>query len=82
MLAAVSYGWSFISDGFYQGEEGAQYINMLEFWRDWKVIMGNWPKTGWKLVYALPALLGQQAVILLNCILSAFTAFLCIRFVY
>jgi len=75
LLAAVSYGWSFISDGFYQGEEGAQYINMLNFWKDWKVILGNWPKTGWKLVYALPALLGQQAVILLNCILSAFTAF-------
>lgn len=75
VLAAVSYIWAVVSDGFYQGEEGAQYINMLDFWTDWKVILGNWAKTGWKLVYVVPALLGQPAVLALNCLLSAFTGF-------
>lgn len=75
VLAAISYAWSKMSNGFYQGEEGAQYINMLDFWTDWKVILGNWAKTGWKLVYVFPALLGKPAVLGFNCSLSAFTAF-------
>jgi hypothetical protein len=75
VLAAISYIWAGVSDGFYQGEEGAQYINMLDFWTNWKVILGNWAKTGWKLVYVVPALLGQPAVLALNCLLSAFTGF-------
>jgi hypothetical protein len=72
-LALICYGWSFISNGFYQGEEGSHYINMLDFWNDPKVIMGNWAKTGWKILYLLPAKLGQQPVIFLNCLFSAFT---------
>ncbi len=75
LLIVAFYTWSRVSNGFYQNEEGAQYINMLDFWRDWKVILGNWAKTGWKLLYVFPALLGPQVVIFLNCLLSAFTAY-------
>ena len=55
------YAFSFYSDGFYQGEEGAHYINMKMFWENPSVILGNWAKTGWKLLYIFPVLLGVFA---------------------
>lgn len=65
-------------DGFYQGEEGAQYINMKRFWEEPSIILGNWAKTGWKLLYVIPALFGKQAVLWMNCFFST----LCSFFVY
>ncbi|HRI00385.1 MAG TPA: hypothetical protein PK006_04960 [Saprospiraceae bacterium] len=69
------YFYSFISTGFYQGEEGAHYINMKKFWTQPSSILGNWAKTGWKIIYAIPALEGKTAIYLLNCFFSCLTAF-------
>lgn len=75
LIAAISYVFSFFYTSFYQGEEGAQYMNALGFWRNPNSILGNWPKTGWKLIYAPIVLLGKQGVLIANCLFSAFTGF-------
>jgi hypothetical protein len=69
--AAVYFVYSFFSDGFYQHDEIAHYLNMLDFWSDPKVIFGNWAKPGFKLLYVLPVLGGHVAVLVMNCIISA-----------
>ena len=75
-IAIISYTFSFYYTSFYQGEEGAQYMNALSFWHDKNSILGNWPKTGWKIIYAPIVLLGKQAVLIANCLFSAFTGFM------
>ena len=75
-IAAISYVFSFYYTSFYQGEEGAQYMNALAFWHDKNSILGNWPKTGWKIIYAPIVLLGKQGVLIANCLFSAFTGFM------
>ncbi|MBS4043586.1 MAG: hypothetical protein KGZ59_07200 [Chitinophagaceae bacterium] len=75
VMALISYIFSFYYTSFYQGEEGAQYMNALSFWHDKNSILGNWPKTGWKIIYAPIVLLGKQAVLIANCLFSAFTGF-------
>ena len=69
------YLFSFLHTSFYQGEEGAQYMNMKAIWHNPEAVLGNWPKTGWKILYAVPALLGKQAVLIVNCLFAAFTGF-------
>ncbi|MBK7810048.1 MAG: hypothetical protein IPO62_01050 [Saprospiraceae bacterium] len=66
-----------VNDGFYQGEEGAHYINMKEFWENPGIIMGNWAKTGWKIFMVIPGLLGKNAVLAASIIISMATAWLC-----
>ena len=46
VLAILYYSYRKISMGFYQDDEVAQYINMLQFWRDPWAILGNGPKPG------------------------------------
>lgn len=75
LMAVASYIFSFYYTSFYQGEEGAQYMNALGFWHNPSTILGNWPKTGWKLIYAPIVLFGKQGVLVANCLFSAFTAF-------
>ena len=75
LIAAISYVFSFYYTSFYQGEEGAQYMNALAFWHDKNSILGNWPKTGWKIIYAPIVLFGKQGVLVANCLFSAFTGF-------
>ncbi len=75
LFAAGSYVFSFFYTSFYQGEEGAQYMNALGFWHAPESILGNWPKTGWKIVYAPVVLLGKEGVLIANCLVSAFTGF-------
>lgn len=74
-FALVSYLFSFVYTSFYQGEEGAQYMNALGFWKYPNSILGNWPKTGWKLLYAPIVLFGKQGVLVANCLFSAFAGF-------
>jgi hypothetical protein len=69
--AAVYFVYSFFSDGFYQHDEISHYLNMLNFWSDPKVILGNWAKPGFKLLYVLPVLGGHAAVLVMNCMISA-----------
>ncbi len=76
-LSALGYYfYSTKSPGYYQHDEIAHYFSMLEFWDDPNKILGNWAKTGYKLVYVVPALLGSKFLLLLNCLVSALTVFL------
>lgn len=74
-FAAASYIFSYFYTSFYQGEEGAQYMNALGFWHSPSSILGNWPKTGWKIIYAPIVLFGKQGVLVANCLFSASTAY-------
>src|SRR5512141_2429278 len=73
--AAVYAIYSLFSDGFYQHDEIAHYLNMVDFWGDPKAILGNWAKPGFKLLYVLPALGGHVPVLLLNCAISALACY-------
>ena len=76
-IAALAYYlYSFKSTGYYQHDEIAHLINMGEFWDKPSSILGNWPKTGYKLVYAIPALLGTKFILLLNCVFAGLASFL------
>lgn len=70
------YFYSTISPGFYQHDELNHFINMREFWDRPEAILGNWAKAGYKIVYALPALLGSKFLVLVNCAVSALTCLL------
>ena len=75
VIAAISYIFSYFYTSFYQGEEGAQYMNALSFWHDKNSILGNWAKTGWKIIYAPIVLLGKPAALAMTCLFSAFSGF-------
>ncbi|MBO6534707.1 MAG: hypothetical protein JJ966_00705 [Balneolaceae bacterium] len=75
LLVVVYYLFSIFSEGFYQHDEAAHFTNMLQFWHQPEVIMGNWGKPGFKLIYAPVALLGLEAVTLLNCLFAAACSF-------
>jgi len=79
VLAGIYYMYSFFSNGFYQHDEVAHYISMVGFWDNPQSILGNWSKTGYKLVYIFPALLGVNAVTIFNCLIAAFTCFICYK---
>jgi hypothetical protein len=66
------------SVGFYQDDEVGQYINMIKFWSDPFVILGNSPKPGYKIFMILPSLIGYDAVLLVN----SFIASLSVYFTY
>lgn len=75
--AALFYAfYSTRSDGFYQQDEAGHFISMLDFWHNPNVILSNWAKPGYKLIYVVPALLGKNAVMLLNCIFAALSGLL------
>ncbi|MFY7963429.1 MAG: hypothetical protein ACOVO1_00915 [Chitinophagaceae bacterium] len=74
-IACISYVFSYFYTSFYQGEEGAQYMNALAFWHNKNLVLGNWPKTGWKILYAPIVLLGKQGTLIANCLFSAFSGF-------
>lgn len=77
LFAFVSYVvYSFFSTGFYQHDEIGHYFNMREFWNNPNVILGNSPKTGYKLIYVVPALLGNKFLIYFNSALAALTCFI------
>ena len=74
-IALISYVFSYFYTSFYQGEEGAQYMNALGFWKYPNSILGNWPKTGWKIIYAPIILFGKQGALIANCLFSAFSGY-------
>lgn len=79
LLAIVYFIFSMFSSGFYQHDEVSHLLSMNEFWREPSSILGNWSKPGYKVFYIFPVLLGKNAVILMNCLVSAFTAYLVYR---
>lgn len=76
-LAAIAYYLiSFKSTGFYQHDEIAHYINMIDFWKDPKIIMSNFAKPGYKLFYVLPAMLGENFLKIYNVIFASLSCVL------
>jgi hypothetical protein len=76
-LCAAAYHWfGARSPGFYQHDEVAHYLNMVEFWYDPRNIVTLWAKPGFKIFYVLPAKLGEWAVTLLTTLLAAGSGFI------
>ncbi len=73
VVAALYFAWSYVSNGFYQHDEVGHFANMRDFWHDPSVVLGNWAKPGYKLLYAIPALGGATVVLVVNCLVAAFT---------
>lgn len=79
LTALAFFGFAYYSTksvGYYQDDEIAHFMSMIGFWDEPTSIMGNWAKPGYKLLYALPALLGYKAVLYVNCLVSALGCFL------
>lgn len=78
-LAVLYFLFSLRSEGFYQQDEAAHYLSMKRFWHNPNLALSNWEKPGFKLVYALPALLGSTFVKFVNCLFAAFSCFFAYR---
>lgn len=76
VLTILYYSYRKIAVGFYQDDEVAQYINMLNFWQDPWVILGNGPKPGYKIFMVLPALISYDAVLIFNSFIASVTVYL------
>lgn len=76
IAACLYFAFSFVSEGFYQQDEAVHYVSMKRFWFNPNRILSNWEKPGFKLIYALPSLLGVYFVTFFNCLLAAFSGFL------
>jgi hypothetical protein len=76
VLAILFYSYRKIAVGFYQDDEVAQYINMLQFWQDPSAILGNGPKPGYKIFMVIPALISYDTVLIFNSIIAATTVYL------
>jgi hypothetical protein len=79
ILAVIYFISSRYSPGFYQDDEIAQYINMLDFWKNPWAILGNAPKPGYKIIMVLPALFGYDFVLFVNSLIASLTVFLTYR---
>ena len=76
LLAFFYFLYSPLSSGFYQHDEAAHFNSMKGFWENPNLILGTWQKTGFKLLYVLPALLGKTFITIVNSIVAALSAFL------
>lgn len=74
-VAGLYFLYSRSADGFYQQDEAAHFVSMKGFWHNPNSILSNWAKPGYKILYALPSLLGSDFVMLINCLVSAFACF-------
>ena len=75
VFAFVYYLSSKYSVGFYQDDEIGQYINMINFWSDPFVILGNSPKPGYKLIMVIPSLFGYETVLFVNSLIASLTVY-------
>ena len=75
VLSIIYFSFSFYSDGFYQHDGPAHYLDMRSFWYNPNGILSTWSKPGFKLIYAVPSLFGSSFVTFLNCAFAAFSAF-------
>lgn len=74
-----AYCLSRYSDGFYQGEEATHYVNMKNFWNDPNSILGASLKTGFKILFVIPAYFGEFWTRLLQCIIVGLIAYFTYR---
>lgn len=79
VLAVIYYISSKYSQGFYQDDEISQYLNMLQFWRDPSVILGNNPKPGYKIFMVIPALFGYDVVLFVNSLFASLAVYFTYR---
>ena len=76
VLTILYFLYRNIAIGFYQDDEVAQYINMLQFWKDPWVILGNGPKPGYKIFTVIPALISYDAVLIFNAFVASVTVYM------
>lgn len=76
IFAVIYYIVSKSSSGFYQDDEMGHYLNMRDFWTHPGAILGNWPKTGYKLIMVLPSLMGYQGVLFFNSLIASVTVYM------
>jgi len=76
VLVIIYFVYSLYSKGVYQHDEMAHYLSMSSFFDNPNSILSNWSKTGYKLIYVLPSLLGLKFVYFINCIVAAFSVYL------
>ncbi|HEY5124816.1 MAG TPA: hypothetical protein VIK14_13885 [Ignavibacteria bacterium] len=75
LFTMIYYISSRYSLGFYQDDEVGQYLNMIQFWVDPKVILGNNPKPGYKIFMVLPALLNYNSVLIANSFIASLSVY-------
>ncbi len=76
ILAAVYYVFSTLSNGFYQHDEVGNFMGAQQIWHDNLLgIVGANTKSGYRLLYAIPALGGFAFLKLFNSIIAALTVF-------
>jgi hypothetical protein len=76
VFAIIYFIVSKSSTGFYQDDEMGHYLNMRDFWSNPGAILGNWPKTGYKLVMVVPSLMGYQGVLFFNSLIASLTVYM------
>jgi hypothetical protein len=75
ILTIVYFISSKYSIGFYQDDEIGQYNQMIKFWIDPGVILGNNPKPGYKIFMVVPALFGYPAVLIVNSLIASLAVY-------
>lgn len=75
ILTLIYFWLSNISQGFYQDDEIAQYLNAIKFKVDAFSILGNNPKPGWKIFLIIPAMIDYKAVLIFNALVASLTVF-------
>lgn len=76
LFAFIYFLVSKSSTGFYQDDEMGHYLNMRDFWSHPGAILGNWPKTGYKLIMVLPSLMGYQGILFFNSLIASCTVYM------
>lgn len=76
VFAVLYYFSSKYSLGFYQDDEIGQYINMIQFWHDPSIILGNYPKPGYKIFMVIPGYFSYDAVLFVNSLIASVTVYL------
>jgi hypothetical protein len=75
-LAIIYFVFSTLSDGFYQHDEVGNFMAAQRIWYDDIIqILGANTKSGYRLLYALPALGGFAFLKLFNSLVAAFTVY-------
>jgi hypothetical protein len=67
LLFVYYFVFSLVSNGYYQHDELGHLTQILGFWRSPLLYLTDpWSRGGYKLLYAIPALLGYYAVVTTN----------------
>ena len=66
-MGVLYWVFSINSEGFYQHDEVTHYYQMITFWDNPMLyILDMWSRGGYKILYALPGMLGKNAIYLTN----------------